>query len=77
MFHASLLKPHIPNDDDRFPLRDVQSYHDIGYGNEAEQEVDEILAHQGWPDTSPTCEVEFWRFHVGTAQILRQAPRAG
>jgi hypothetical protein len=45
-FHVSLLKPHIPNDDDRFPSRDIQIYYDFGYGEEAEQEVDEILAHQ-------------------------------
>ena len=50
MFHVSLLKPHIPNDDDQFPSHDVQIYYDFGYGNEAEQEVEEILAHQwdGW-----------------------------
>jgi transposase InsO family protein len=45
-FHVSLLKPHIPNDDERFPSRDIQIYYDFGYGDEAEQEVDEILAHQ-------------------------------
>ena len=45
-FHTSLLKPHIPNDDNRFPSRDVHIYYDFGYGDEAEQEVDEILAHQ-------------------------------
>lgn len=45
-FHVSLLKPHIPNDDNRFPSRDVHVYYDFGYGDEAEQEVDEILAHQ-------------------------------
>ena len=46
MFHASLLKPHILNDDSRFPSRDVQVYYDFGYGEEAEQEVTEIMAHQ-------------------------------
>ena len=45
-FHISLLKPHVPNDDNQFPSRDVQVYYDFGYGDEAEQEVDEILAHQ-------------------------------
>src|SRR5258706_16371860 len=49
-FHVSLLKPHVPNDDNRFPSRDVQVYYDFGYSDEAEQEVAEILAHQwdGW-----------------------------
>ena len=45
-FHVSLLKPHVPNDDNRFPSRDIQLYYDFGYGDEAEQEVDEIIAHQ-------------------------------
>ena len=48
-FHVSLLKPHIPNDDNQFPSRGVHIYHDFGYGDEAEQEVDAILAHQ-WDD---------------------------
>jgi Chromo (CHRromatin Organisation MOdifier) domain len=45
-FHVSLLKPHVPNDDDKFPSRDIHVFYDFGYGEEAEQEVDEILAHQ-------------------------------
>ena len=45
-FHVSVLKPHVPNDDNQFPSRDVHIYYDFGYGDEAEQEVDEILAHQ-------------------------------
>src|SRR5258706_5165324 len=45
-FHVSLLKPHVPNDDNWFPSRDVQVYYDFGYGDKAEQEVAEILAHQ-------------------------------
>ena len=44
-FHVSVLKPHVPNNDNKFPSRDVQLYYDLGYGDEAEQEV-EILAHQ-------------------------------
>jgi hypothetical protein len=45
-FHISLLKPHVPNDDNRFPSSHIHIYYDFGYGDEAEQEVDEILAHQ-------------------------------
>src|SRR5258706_5273086 len=45
-FHVSLLKPHVPNDDNWFPWCDVQVYYDFGYGDKAEQEVAEILAHQ-------------------------------
>ena len=45
-FHISMLKPHIPNDDERFPARDVQTYYDFGQDADVEWEVDEILAHQ-------------------------------
>src|SRR5258708_24517687 len=45
-FHVLLLKPHVPNNDDRFPSCDFQVYHNFRYGNEAEQEVAKILAHQ-------------------------------
>jgi hypothetical protein len=45
-FHVSQLKPHIPNDDDRFPARDVRTYYDFGQDADIEWEVDEILAHQ-------------------------------
>ncbi len=49
-FHASLLKPHILNDDNWFPSRNVQIYYDFGYGDKVEQEVNKVLAHQwdGW-----------------------------
>ena len=45
-FHVSLLKPHVPNDDSRFPSRDVHIFYDFGPDNEVEQSVEEILAHQ-------------------------------
>ena len=45
-FHVSLLKPHIPNDNTWFPSRNIHVYYNFGYGNEAKQEVNEILAHQ-------------------------------
>jgi transposase InsO family protein len=45
-FHVSLLKPHIPNDDARFPTRDVRVFYDFGQDADVEWEVDEILAHQ-------------------------------
>ena len=45
-FHVSLLKPHVPNDDNRFPSRDDHIYYDFGCGYVAEQEVDEILAQK-------------------------------
>lgn len=45
-FHISVLKPHISNDNKRFPERDVRVYYDFGQGADVEWEVDEILAHQ-------------------------------
>jgi hypothetical protein len=45
-FHVSLLKPHVLNDDNRFPSRDVHVFYDFGHGDEMEQSVEEILAHQ-------------------------------
>jgi len=49
-FHVLLLKPHVPNDDTQFPSCDVHIFYNFGYGDEVEQAVDEILAHQwdGW-----------------------------
>jgi len=45
-FHVLLLKPHVPNDDTQFPSHNVHIFYDFGYGDEVEQVVDEILAHQ-------------------------------
>ena len=45
-FHVSLLKPHVLNDDNRFPSRDVHVLYDFRHGDEMEQSVEEILAHQ-------------------------------
>ncbi|TFK78919.1 hypothetical protein K466DRAFT_443461, partial [Polyporus arcularius HHB13444] len=45
-FHASLLRPHLPNDDRRFPGR---QFHQLpGFGeNPREWAVDRILSHVG------------------------------
>ena len=45
-FHVSVLKPHIPNDDDQFPSCDVRTFYDFGQDADIEWEVDKILAHQ-------------------------------
>jgi len=29
-FHMSLIRAHVPNDDERFPRHDVKSYYDFG-----------------------------------------------
>jgi hypothetical protein len=45
MFHASLIKPHILNNDERFPHCDVLTHYDFGQEAEEEWFVDEIIAH--------------------------------
>jgi transposase InsO family protein len=54
-FHASLIRAHIPNDDERFPKRDTQVLYDLGENDETEWYVDEIIGHH-W---KPNGEVEF------------------
>lgn len=45
-FHANLLRRHEPNDDIRFPHRDVKSYYDFGDDEKEEWLVDEITGHR-------------------------------
>ena len=45
-FHVSRLKPHIPNDDDKFPRREVRTFYDFGNDPEAEWQVDSIVDHK-------------------------------
>ena len=68
-FHISLLKPHIPNDDERFPARDVRVYYDFGQDADVEWEVDEILAHQ-WDNRSLRFLVK-WNLGDTTWEPLR------
>src|SRR3977135_4023995 len=35
-FHINLIRPHVPNDDERFPRRDTTSYYDFGGTDESE-----------------------------------------
>ena len=44
-FHVSLIRAHIPNDDERFPHRDAKSYYDFRAVDEPKWFVNEILAH--------------------------------
>nr|GAT47604.1 gag-pol polyprotein [Mycena chlorophos] len=44
-FHASLLRIHIPNDDRRFPGRQISQFTGIGDEDEHEWAVDRILSH--------------------------------
>ena len=41
-----MVKPHVPNDDERFPHQDVLKHYDFGQEAEEEWYVDEILAHR-------------------------------
>ena len=44
-FHISWLKPHVPNDDKRFPRRDVQTFYDFGIDPEVEWQVNAVIDH--------------------------------
>ncbi|PVF90840.1 hypothetical protein CPB86DRAFT_677778, partial [Serendipita vermifera] len=55
-FHISRLKVHVPNDDERFPKREVRTFYDFGDDPETEWLVDEIIDHE-WRKNS------LW-FHV-------------
>ena len=45
-FHASLLRPHEPNDTQLFPQRDPNMFYDFGSPDDAEWLVDEIIGHR-------------------------------
>jgi hypothetical protein len=45
-FHSSLIRPHVSNDDKRFPKRDTYIAYDLGESDETEWFVDEIIRHQ-------------------------------
>ena len=45
-FHVSRLRPHIKNDDERFPNREILTYYDFGEDPEKEWYVDSIIGHK-------------------------------
>jgi hypothetical protein len=45
-FHISRLRPHVKNEGNRFPHRDVITYYDFGTDPETEWFVDEIIGHR-------------------------------
>ncbi|KIK50728.1 hypothetical protein GYMLUDRAFT_182363 [Collybiopsis luxurians FD-317 M1] len=45
-FHASLLRPHYPNDDDMFPSRSMVEPYDFSEPVNVEWVVDNIIGHQ-------------------------------
>lgn len=49
VFHARLLRPHHPNDNQMFPNRDAGHYYDFGKDPEQEWVVDEIVNHEWGP----------------------------
>ena len=48
-FHMSLVWAHIPNNDERFPHRDMAMCYDFGAADKPKWFIDEILAHR-WVD---------------------------
>jgi hypothetical protein len=68
-FHASKLRPAVPNDDQIFPKRDAQYAYDYGEADDMEWGVDQILSHR-WKGRS----VEFlvkWTLGDTTWEPLR------
>jgi transposase InsO family protein/Tfp pilus assembly protein PilV len=47
VFHVSLLKPYIKNDDQRFPNREAQRFYDIKGEEKSELEIKQIIEHLG------------------------------
>ena len=45
-FHVSKLRPHIGNDDEKFPHREVITYYDFGEDPQTEWMVDAIVGHR-------------------------------
>lgn len=46
-FHASLLRPHNPNDNNAlFPAQEAKSYYNFGQNPEEEWQVEEITSHR-------------------------------
>jgi hypothetical protein len=50
-FHSSLLRPYVPNDDERFPARDSRKAYDFAQSADQEWFIDEIVGHE-WRDNS-------------------------
>jgi hypothetical protein len=48
-FHSSLIRPHIGNNDELFPKRDMKSHYVFGEVDNQEWFVDKIIVHQ-WVD---------------------------
>src|SRR6266481_5927635 len=46
MFHISLIRAHVPNDDGRFPRHDTKLCYDFGSTDKPKWFIDEILAHR-------------------------------
>lgn len=67
--HISVLKPHVSNDDSRFPARDVQVHYDFSQDANVEWEVDEVLAHQ-W-DGCSLCFLVKWNLGDTTWEPLK------
>jgi hypothetical protein len=55
-FHASLVRPYVSNDSQRFPQREAKSFYDFGNDDKQEWLVDEIIAHSVWVSNK---ELEF------------------
>lgn len=55
-FHISRLREHVPNDDEKFPNREIETYYDFGNDPETEWLVSQIRAHK-WVNKSIHFEI--------------------
>ena len=72
-FHASLLKPYVPNDDLRFPGREPDFYYDMGKPDEDEIRVVSIVDHV-WKGGRPSFKVR-WEDGDETTETLTKCNR--
>ena len=45
-FHTNLIRPHVANDDIRFPNREAQYHYELGHSQDDEWFVDKIIGHR-------------------------------
>ena len=69
-FHTSLIRQHVPNDDNRFPRRDTHVEYDMGENDETEWFVEEIIGHHWKPKGGLELRVQ-WTLGDVTWEPLR------
>jgi hypothetical protein len=68
-FHVSRLRPHVKNEDNRFPHRDIITYYDFRTDPKTKWFVDEIIRHR-WAGKQLSLQVK-WNLGDITWEPLR------